>query len=303
MRFLLPQFGVEITSFISKSPVLIVTNHRGWKSPLEKIISYVKPYILLALFITCFATVIIMRYSVSIWSSIDYMDVFRLYLSASISRIPEGFVRRLVFFNTLWFVLVVTASLQGKLAALLTSSDLSQQVETAQDAEKLGYNIYGLRFMEVLMPEKMQTIYRTVGLHGDYNDYCFAALSASNDSACIAGPTQLFFINNQTNLYKSKSSIGNFYQCYITRGNWPLFTRFQILMQRIIETRSSDYWKQDEVWLRQVYSQPISAGNSFKAITLEELKFAFIILFVGLLFTIIGFVGEIIVASRINIII
>ena len=303
MRFLLPQFGVEITTYISKTPVLLVTNHRGWKSPLEKIVSYVKPYILLALFITCLVTVIIMDYSISGWSSIDYMDVLRLYLSASISRIPEDFVRRLLLFNTFWFVLVVTATFQGKLAALLTSSDPSQQVETVQDAEKLGYTIYGLGYMKVLVPEEIQTIYRTVGLHGDYNDYCNTALSSSNDSACIAGPTQLFLINNQTNLYKSKFSIGNFYQCYMTRGNWPLFTRFKILMQRIIETRSSDYWKQDEVWLRQEYAQPKSAENSFKAITLEDLKFSFIILIVGLLFATIEFVAEIIVASPTNIIV
>ena len=302
MRFLLPRVGVEITTYISKTPVLLVTNHRGWKSPLEKIVSYVKPYILLALFITCLVTVIIMHYSISGWSSIDYMDVFRLYLSASISRIPEGFVRRLVLFNTLWFVLIVTATFQGKLSALLTSSDVSKQVETAQDAEKLGYTIYGLEFLKVLLPEEIQTIYRTVGLHGDYNDYCNIALSKSNDSACLAGPTQLFLMTNQTNLYKSKSSIGNYYQCYMTRKNWPLFTRFQILMQRIIETRSSDYWKLDEVWLRQEYSESKSAEESFKAIKLKELKFAFIILVVGLLFATIVFVAEIVVASRTNII-
>ena len=302
MRFMLPQYGVEITSVISSTPLLIVTNHRGWKTPLEKIVYFVKPYILLAVLITCFITVIIMHYSISDWSSIDYMDVFRLYLSGPISRIPKGYIQRLILFNTLWLVLVVTASFQGNVSSLLTSLDPNQQIETAQDADKFGYTIYGLRFMKTLVPENIQSIYRIVGTRGDYNDYCDTALSSSNDSACIAATTQLFMMINQTNLYKSKLPIGEFYECYMTRGNWPLFTRFHILMQRIIESRSSDYWKLEKVWRQQKYSQSKSAETGPRAIRLDELKFSFIILVVGLLFGTAGFVAEIVVASRTNII-
>ena len=286
--------NVRFTVTTATGGVAIVTKHRGFQTTLHKIVSFIQPSIIAILFAICFITILVTGYSVYYSTFPDLLNVIRLLLVSPMTRLPRTSSQRLLLFSTMLLVHAINSTIQAKIASLLTTPIPDPQINTIDDIVKADYDIYTSRWIKEFIPDGPKNI---VPMSPFRSSDCRTILEKNSKAACILTRTKIQQLELNRSLHSSDEII-TFHEAYVTRVNWPLYDRFNILIGRIFESGVTTYWKIDEAVNKVTTKRANSPGSTVRPIKFKDLRFAVIILAANLAVSSVVFIIEILMATR-----
>ena len=263
-----------------RSGLTSITQHRGNFSQIEKLLRVIDRTSRYAVIVVCFVTFLFFKFFLrqSVTSAI--LTIVRLICNSSVPIVPNNVAARIYLSGLFIFIVTIQAIYQGQLASLLTKPVALQNVETFQDLENFKYTIYTYKGFTLYF-KKLNFSGPIVPIE-DLD--CVTSVLKDNAAACVNDKRFLISGANKYHLHMSNTIIPMFI-AYLIREDWPLETRFNTLISRLVETNIIEYvfMKDVEAILRkQKFYEKERENQSFTVIELEELAFAFSLLGIGL---------------------
>ena len=271
-----------------------MTRNRGNLSQIGKLLRVIDTSSRYAVVIVTIFTFLFFKFFLrqSITSAI--LSIVRMICNAAVPNLPNNVATRIYLSGVFIFVVTLQAIYQGQLASLLTKKVALPNVNTLKDLENFNYKIYchisfvpyieKLNFSGQIIPTK------------EYD--CEKYVSRDKNAACVNFWRFVIQAAVRLNLHVSDKDLMITHLAYTIRDDWPLEERFNTITSRLIESNIIRYqsmryprFMNNNVKLCQEEKNK----QKFEVITLEELAFAFAILGIGLAFSTVVFIIEIIV--------
>lgn len=270
--------------------LIIVTHNRGLRSPLEKIYNYYG-------FIIVISTVIIitMTFGIIYASKGDLtfasFEILRLLVNTGIKTRITTDKMRLYFVAIFLYFLIIHGTFSGRLAGFLTKVEYRKNVETLEDLKDPQYQqIFAEEHAKEFIKDPV-ILNKTEFEEGR----CERQIKEFNAVACILSYGKLRRMILKYNLHRIKEPLisTQFYSHYMRRS-LPLKERINKVLITLAHSGLSDKWaldedKTDTLLIRR--DQELLAVR-YRAITYDDLKFAFVLLMAGLTLALISFIFE-----------
>lgn len=272
--------------------LVIMSQFRGHKSQLNKILSVIDVESRIGLGVVYLITLVFLKLFVRQALVPALLNLVRITCDTGLENIPGNTATRMYLTGLLFFAVTMQGIYQGNLAALLTQQSPLRQVNTLGDLVEFGYNIYGARFVRDAL-EHPQLNERFVRVDDPYD--CISRVSNDSSAACLYIGQGILDLARNDNLHVSSEYIEMYHVGFEIRFNWPLERRIDVILARLVEADVLDTWDVQCNPTRlsdfQI-DEEVKKNKDFKIIELGELAFAFVILGIGLLCATITFVVE-----------
>lgn len=228
------------------------------------------------------------------WSS-AILEVLRVSLSTSMLRLPIRLSGRFFFTTLFVMVLVTTSGFQGQLVSLLTKPTSYRDIDGIDDLLASGYPAYGYPpFKAFFDGTKVSDQFRDT----DRLRLCLDAVDQGHPVVCVSEYMHLKSITMSTlGCHMSKEPVAPFYTAYLTRIDWPLFDRFNLIVQRLFNSGITGYWRNfylDDIERKNWAKMRSVLTPNLKVLSLANLTVVFRMLMVGWTLSFSVFVVEII---------
>ena len=277
------------------SGLVSITLHRGQLSQIGKLL-HVLDYssrfaVVIVFFVTFIFFTLFLRQSVTPAS----MNIVRLICNAAVPNLPNNAATRIYLSGLFMFMITLQGIFQGQLASLLTKQVALPNVNTLEDLENLDYTIYGYKALAPLF-KKFNDSGRFVPLEQfDCEKYVLRNARA----ACVKEWVSAVDSAAKLHLHPSNDKLIKMFLVYVIREDWPVEERLNTVISRLFEANILEYVRTKEPGLtisKLKYNETKKANQKFEAITLNELTFAFVILGIGLVFSTVIFIVEVLLS-------
>ena len=190
------------------------------------------------------------------------------------------------------FMVTIQGIYQGQLASLLTKQVALPNVDTTKDLENFNYTVYTHKTIARYF-EKQNFSGRIVSLE---NFGCENYVLRDDSAACVEDWWFLVEVVTKSNLHMSNGMSMEMYLVYLIRDDWPVAEKWNIILSRFFEANILEYVRLKELKLlssKLKHQEEEKKRQKFKVITLQELAFAFGILGIGLAFSTVVFIVEV----------
>ena len=287
-------FNTSMTYPHGISGLQSITQHRGYESQIGKLLQVLDYSSRYAVFIVFFVTFIFFKFFLQRSVTSAFLNIVLLISNAALPNLPNNVATRIYLSTLFMFMVTIQGIYQGQLASLLTKQVALPNVDTFKDLEDLAYTVYTHNTNGGYF-EKSNFSGRIVLLEDfDCENY---ALKDDN-AACVRDWWFLVDAATKPNLHLSNGMSMNMYLVYPIRRDWPVEERWNTIMSRLSEANILESVRMKELKLlfsKAKYSEKEKNRQKFQVITLQELAFAFAILGIGLAFSTVVFIVEVLI--------
>ena len=274
-----------------RSGLQSITQHRGYQSQIGKLLRVLDYPSRYAVFIVCCVTFIFFKFFLRLSVTTAFLNIVLLICNAALPNLPKNVATRIYLSCLFIFMVILQAIYQGQLASLLKKQVALPNINTLENLEKFNYTIY-LQKTFVQYFKETNVREQLVSLEDfDCDEYVFRDASA----ACF---NDWWFAIDKTvnpNIHISNGMSTDWYLVYLIRDDWPVEERLNTILSRLVEANILEYvrLKKPKAWFsKRQYSERQKYNQKFKVIRLQELAFAFAILGIGLVFSTVVFIVE-----------
>jgi hypothetical protein len=226
-------------------------------------------------------------------------DVWAVFLSVSIPKLPGARKFRVFFLLFVWYSFAINIVFQAFFVTFLVEPGYSKEIKTFEDLIQSGL-MYGYHpeteiFLNLSMYYE-QTKIRSPRFYCPDHDECVKRLITHGDITMVSVPLSAEYIASKIiPSYKKRKQvcylIEDIYKMnlamYMQQGN-PLIYRANTIIRRTIEAGLIDnYWSMVKWSIRvknmanSTYDAGLTDDNEYFALTFSHLKIAFVMLLVG----------------------
>lgn len=278
----------QMTYPVFHSQLHIVTNNRGFYTPLEKIKNYYGIVTLISMCIIFSMTyiVIVLSGRRRRWAFAGF-EVLRLIVNASIHSRMNTLSRKLFFTMIFLYCLIFQATFSGHLSAFLTKDEYQKNVEKLEDLRDSRYDvIYGSSFIPPLIKDPLLKKKFIVS-----HPNCAPLIIGNDSAACISDFAYLSKVVFDEKLHMSKEPISNMVYILPIRDDWPLRERVDVFLMHLEQSELIRHTFQTNLERERRRQNRILAMIEVNAhpIRLWMLDFIFYVLIGGLMLAIVSF--------------
>lgn len=288
--------GMKVSSVIAQSGLAIVSQPRGFLSIVTKISDFFKPWLFGVMFILCIFNAIVLKYSLKKRKfGTTLFEVIGLILDGSFLTLPSAVSARIFLIGIFLFIIIIQSLFRGRILTFLTKPIAERNMDTFEDLKLFqNYIIHcdlGMRkFVDIELQDRCLNSTLEISM---------ADLLNNSLTTCIISD-RLILIRFMTKyeaywLHLSKHIVVKQYGVFMMRENWPLGDRISQGVSRLFESHLS------ALVYRYVYGNAIrkiktieenGLKQKFSGLKLDDLKFAFQALGIGLSCAILSFLVE-----------
>ena len=269
----------------------VITQFNDETSQLEKLWSVFDSYSRLGILGVSLITVIFLKYYLGQSLILSILNYWRLICNGALLRLPNNVPTRIFFSSIFLFFINFQGIYQGKLSSLMTKVIYLPNVDTMQDLVHGSHTIYG--------PRRFHDFFRgqiSAERYVEVNEYdCTKYVLRDSLSACVRNEIPIMYDALKLNLHPSKDRIVNLYFIFAIRDDWPLEQRTNTFYTHMVESGLIEYSHRKSN-AKPLYDMELHEymyeNQNFKAITLKQLKFIFVILGIGLACATVSFIVE-----------
>ncbi|KAK0072211.1 hypothetical protein PV325_011737 [Microctonus aethiopoides] len=220
----------QTTYPVFHSQLQIVTNNRGFYTPLEKIKNYygIVTVISMCVIFSMTYIVIVLSGKRRRWAFAGF-EVLRLIVNASIHSPMNTLSRRIFFTMIFLYCLIFQATFSGHLSAFLTKDEYRTNVEKLEDLRDSRYDvIYGGLSIPPLINDPLLKK-KFIVTHPN----CASLIIGNNSAACICDILYLSTVVFDEKFHMSKEPISKTVYSLPIRDDWPLRERVDIFLMRL----------------------------------------------------------------------
>ena len=268
------------------------TQNRGYRSQIGKLVHVIDYSSRYAVFIVFCVTFIFFKFFLRQSVTSAFQNIVLLICNAALPNLPSNIASRIYLSGLFVFMVTLQAIYQGQLASLLTKQVALPNVERLEDLENLNYTIYTHKTL-VRYFEETNVRGRVVSLE-DFD--CMNYVLRDDNAACVQDWWFLVDPAVNLNLHLSHDMSMNMYLVYLIRDDWPVEEKLNTILSRLFESNILEYVRMKKPGLtlsKFKYKQIQKDNQKFQVITLQELAFAFAILGIGLVFSAVVFIIEV----------
>ncbi|KAK0162377.1 hypothetical protein PV327_008721 [Microctonus hyperodae] len=278
-----PILELKSTYPLIQMSMKILTQQRKFLLPEEKILEFYSSEIFYLTAIVLLITLIVMMitYKKEKFTS-GAFDILRLLLSTTMNMPFKSISIRIYFIGIFQLIIILNATFQGNLSAFLTKSE-RHNVDCIDDLVLYNYNIYApivqKNILESFETKFVNGINYVPGL--DCGDYIINDSSA----ACIEMTHRAVNSAEKYGYHISYSNVIEEYVSYWCRFDWPLMDKINFYSFRFIEAGLYEFWRNHKLHYQIENLQTKEAkeiATHLRPIRLNDLKFAFQLLAIGL---------------------
>ncbi|KAK0176630.1 hypothetical protein PV328_000747 [Microctonus aethiopoides] len=278
----------QMTYPVFYSQLHIVTNNRGFYTPLEKIKNYYGIVTLISMCVIFSMTyiVIVLSGRRRRWAFAGF-EVIRLIVNASIHSRMNTLSRRIFFTMIFLYCLIFQATFSGHLSAFLTKDEFRKNVEKLEDLKDPRYDvIYGSSSVLPLIDDPLLKKKFIVS-----HPNCAPLIIGNDSAACISDVAYLLTIVFDQKLHLSKEPISNTVYILPIRDDWLLRERLDIFLMRLEQGEHIYQLFKGHLEKERRRQNRILAMSEVNAhpIRLWMLDFIFYVLIGGLILAIVSF--------------
>ena len=269
-----------------------MTQHRGYESQIGKLLQVLDYSSRYAVFIVFFVTFIFFKFFLQRSVTSAFLNIVLLICNAALPNLPNNVATRIYLSSLFMFMVTIQGIYQGKLASLLTKQVALPNVNTLKDLENFAYTVYTHKTNAGYF-EKSNFTGRIVFLD---NFNCENYVLRDDSAACVEDWWYLVDAVTKSDLHLSNDMAINMYLVYLIRDDWPVEERWNTIMSRLVEANILEYVRLGEfksLYSKLRYREVEKNRQEYQVITLQELAFAFAILGIGLAFSTLIFILEV----------
>ncbi|XP_048511625.1 uncharacterized protein LOC125501040 [Athalia rosae] len=278
------------------SGVYFLTYPKGIMPNWLKMVTIYDLPVCIAILITLLSSIIFLHcFDQQPWS-MAILNVLRMIFSSSMSRIPSRLSSQIFLGIVFCMVLITTSGFQGRFISLLTTPSFYRNIDGLDDLLASHYPIHGYPAFKPFFEgsELLTERFNSSQTH----QWCLQAVLEKRPVACVSE-----YLNMKTRTltreeyHMSKAPIAPFYTGYFTRLDWPLFRRFNTLVQRLFNSGVTGYWRKyylDQIIREQWEILRRNSVRNLKVLAVDDLAFIFHTLIAGLIGSFAIFVIEVI---------
>ena len=287
-------FNTSMTYPFGSSGLVSITQHRGNLSQIDKLLHVLDNSSRYAIVIVCLVTFVFFKFFLRQTVTSTILNIVRLICNNAVPNLPNNVAVRIYLSGLFVFSVTLQGIYQGQLASLLTKQVNLPNVDTFEDLENLNYTIFAYKDIRTYV-KNSNFSGRIVSLE-DFR--CEKYVLEDSRAACIYDRARLVNIADQYNLHVSSDFIVTSFVVYSIRKDWPVEEKLNTLISRLFEANIFHrvYLKGVVLATRRIkYNEKEKAKQKFEIMMLKELAFAFAILGIGLAFSSVIFIIEIII--------
>ena len=285
-------FNTSMTYPHGRSGLQSITQHRGYQSQIGKLLRVLDYPSRYAVFIVFCVTFLFFKFILRRSVTSAFLNIILLICNAALPNLPNNVPTRIYLTGLFIFMVTLQAIYQGQLASLLTKQVALPNVDTLEDLENYNYTIYTQKTL-VQYFKDTNVHERVVSLkHFDCKNYVLRDDSA----ACVHDRWFLIDMAADPNIHLSHDISMEMNTVYLIRDDWPVQERLNTILSRLVEANILDYvqLKKLKSWNSKLqYREKEKSNQKFQVIKLQELAFAFAILGIGLVFSTVVFIVEV----------
>ena len=286
------EFNTSMTYPHGLSGLQSITQHRGYKSQIGKLVQALDHSSRYAVFMVCFVTFTFFKFFLRRSVTSAFLNIVLLISNAALSNLSNNVAPRIYLSCLFMFMVTIQGIYQGQLASLLTKQVALPNVDTTKDLENFNYTVYTHKTIARYF-EKQNFSGRIVSLE---NFGCENYVLRDDSAACVEDWWFLVEVVTKSNLHMSNGMSMEMYLVYLIRDDWPVAEKWNIILSRFFEANILEYVRLKELKLlssKLKHQEEEKKRQKFKVITLQELAFAFGILGIGLAFSTVVFIVEV----------
>ena len=274
-----------------QSGLRVISQFNGYESQLSKIYSVFDYYSRLGLLLVSLSTAIFFKYYLAQSLMHSFLNFCRLICNAALPSLPTKLPARIYLSVIFMFYLIFQGIFQGKLSSLLTKTVHGRNINEMSDLIHGRHTIYGhRRYYNFFGNPSFDG--RFVGID-KYN--CTKYVLHDSLAACVRDDLLLIYDASGFNLHLSRDFIVNLYFVHAIRDDWPLEQRINTFYERMVKSGLIEYL------IKKLTAKPSLAlkirkdmyeNQKVKVITLQQLKFIFVIHGIGLALATVSFIVE-----------
>ncbi|CAK9825928.1 hypothetical protein ANTRET_LOCUS3855 [Anthophora retusa] len=293
VRSLYAMWKVEHTYPHGHDGLCVITQQAGEISEFIKIMYFMSPTVMMGNVVIFVITLTILTKYQGFLPAI--LNIIRLITTVSLRRLPTDNPRRIFFINVFIWLLIVNALFQSHWASLLTVPVSRPNIRTSEDLKNSNYKIYGSMYHS----QELQDHQLRQRFHEDTYEGCKHHVLQSREAACLGDCLHFYEEMKPEHLHRSRRIQQNV-QVYVTRENWPLFTRVSDLIRNTVQTGFVSMWnKLNRRTLYRVWKKRrIELTKKFRTMKLKHISFSFYILASGYSCATIVFLAEILLRRQ-----
>ena len=285
-------FNTSMTYPHGISGLQCITQRRGHESQIGKLLHVLDYSSRYAVFIVFLVTFIFFKFFLRRSVTSAFLNIILLICNAALPNLPKNVSKRIYLSSLFIFMLTIQGIYQGQLASLLTKQVALPNVDTLEDLENFAYTVYTHKTNAGYF-EKSNFTGRILLLD---NFDCVNYVLRDDSAACVGDWLFLIDAVAKLNLYLSNDMSMNMYLVYLIRDDWPVEGQWNIISSRLFEANILEYVRLKELKSlssKLKYSKRENHRQEFQIIGLQELTFAFAILGIGLAFSTVVFIVEV----------
>lgn len=280
---------------IIRQDMLAVTQHTGYMTQLEKIMSVIDRPSRIGVWIVYLITFMFFKFFQRQATMPSLLDLARLTSGQGLVKLPPNVAPTIYLACLFMFVVTLQGILTGNLATLLTTNIHYPNVNKRQDIADLGYTIYtnfDKFFGDSIFDGRLVAVDQNSGLD------CIDYVRRDPLAVCVDTFSSAIIDAYSYRLHMSRDAIDSDYLVYTLTINNPLGRRLDSLFITSIEhgLRERDF--DDYLTVMHINLQNddvVNQNADRKVMDFSDLRFAFVILGIGLACSLVCFVGEIVV--------
>lgn len=213
-----------------------------------------------------------------------------MFLNIPDSRLsPQDSTRRLMYLVILMMITIINSVFQTRLSSINVATHIHKTMDTMDDLIKSNLFVYGTLSYKELFSEK--TVSQRRYQLSEYPD-CLKRLKRNEQVVCIPGCIEArFSAYDGENFHISKKELMMFFMVFSTREDWPLLTRFNQIIRKLSEAGFINLFRRRET---SHFMRNPDDRNKAPKISVQSLKFGFVLLLSGLSLGVVCLIIEII---------
>lgn len=243
---------------------------------------------LVFLIIICSVFIISLKYLLQQSTAETALDFLRMFVSAATLKVPENFLKTLIFLILMFAVFIAGSHFQSSMNAIITAPDIIATVDSVKDLMESNMSIYGPAYCKELMRDKeIQERYRVT----DKLEECLDRFSKKERAACVdTEKFARFLIHENETIHVSEENVMVRYATYNLAEDSPLLYKinwiiFQLMDGGFVQLYYNQY--------RANFSKPDDESDLEERLSIDDFIFIFCMLAVSLVAALLAFLAEV----------
>lgn len=241
-----------------------------------------------AILLLCVGSTLVLSWVMKINLNNALMDVYRAILGVKMLYQPKSSLASIPYIFLLFILSYITAHLQSKLNSMRTVSPINfYDIRSSQEVANLQLEVYG---RNVFIPHFSNTpLHNSLKYINNLRD-CLQIIKQRSNAICVEDCLYTSrIVQEDNNLHISQDDDIKKYYVYIFRDDFPHIQYIQRIYFALIESRISDHLLYLDLAKTRLN---ITTKNSSETISLNQLKFVFLLLLINHLFAILIMIAE-----------